>query len=264
MRKKEQREEALSPRMLVWAENPADGEKAKRLAERLAAELVDAPPEDPENALLLRFGEEGLTLQGGKMTLQADFAHLTNRMKQANLARELLMKAARVKTAGTPVAVDATAGLGEDAFLLAAAGFQVRMFELDPVIAALLRDALERARKNPALADAAARMELTEGDSVAALPGISPPPDVVFLDPMFPARQKSALVKKKFQLLHQLEKPCVDEEALLQAALAARPRRIVIKRPVKGPYLAGRRPDYSLTGKAVRYDCIILPPRAED
>ena len=44
-----------------------------------------------------------------------------------------------------PRAVDATAGLGEDSLLLAAAGFEVTLCEADPVIAVLLEDALTRA-----------------------------------------------------------------------------------------------------------------------
>ena len=84
-------------------------------------------------------------------------------------------------------------------------------------------------------------------------------PDLVLLDPMFPERQKSALVKKKFQLIHRLEFPCMEEETLLNAAIAAGPRKILIKRPLKGPWLAGRNPGYSISGKAVRYDCILLP-----
>ena len=70
-------------------------------------------------------------------------------------------------------------------------------------------------------------------------------------------------MKKKFQLIHGLECPTdpMDEEALLQAALAARPRKVVIKRPVKGPYLAGAKPSHNIAGKAVRYDCLV-PPRA--
>ena len=64
-------------------------------------------------------------------------------------------------------------------------------------------------------------------------------------------------MKKKFQLLHRLERPCDDEDALLRAAVAAGPRKVVVKRPVKGPFLAGVKPSYSLAGKAVRYDCIV-------
>ena len=83
-------------------------------------------------------------------------------------------------------------------------------------------------------------------------------PDVVLLDPMFPAREKSALIKKKFQLLQKLEKPCSDETSLLEAAFAANPHKIVIKRPIKGPFLADRKPDYSIKGKSVRYDCFVI------
>ena len=67
-------------------------------------------------------------------------------------------------------------------------------------------------------------------------------------------------VKKKFQLLHHLEQPCTDEESLVEAALAVHPRKVVIKRPVKGPLLAGVKPSYQLAGKAVRYD-VLVPPR---
>ena len=82
-------------------------------------------------------------------------------------------------------------------------------------------------------------------------------PDLILLDPMFPGRQKSALVKKKFQLIQHLEQPCSNEEELLQAAIAAKPKKIIIKRPSKGPFLSGRKPSYSLDGKNIRYDCII-------
>ncbi len=208
----------------------------------------------------LRRDAEGLALVGDGMVLRADFARLLPRLRPDRLGRELLVRAARVRGAEAPTAVDATAGLGEDSLLLAAAGFTVTMFEQDPVIAALLRDALERAANEPQLAGTVARMGLVEGDSVAGLRELDFSPDVVFLDPMFPERTKSAAVKKKFQLLHHLERPCDNEDELLDAALAARPRKIVIKRPPKGPWLAGVKPSHSLAGKAVRYD-VIVPPR---
>ncbi len=208
----------------------------------------------------LRRDDEGLALVGDGMVLRADFMRLLPRLRPDRLGRELLVRAARVRGVEAPTAVDATAGLGEDSLLLAAAGFTVTMFEKDPVIAALLRDALERAASDPQLAGVAARMTLVEGDSVAGLRELDFSPDVVFLDPMFPERTKSAAVKKKFQLLHHLERPCDNEEELLDAALAARPRKIVIKRPPKGPWLAGAKPSHSIAGKAVRYDVIVPSP----
>lgn len=210
----------------------------------------------------LRRDERGLALVGDSMELFGDFARLLPRVKAGRLQKELLVKAAKIKGVEHPLAVDCTAGLGEDSFLLAAAGFEVTLFERDETIAALLADALERAANDPQLAAIAARMHFAQGDSVAGLRALPVPPDVVYLDPMFPGRSKSAAVKKKFQLLHGLERPCdaADEAALMQAALDARPRKIVIKRPVKGPQLADTKPSYSIAGKAVRYD-VVVPPR---
>ena len=201
---------------------------------------------------------EGLALSDGKNTVCGDFSRLLPRIRRGNLAGEHLVRAVKLKGVERPLVVDATAGLGEDSFLLAAAGCRVLLYEKDPVIAALLRDAWERAKRDPETSEIAERMTVIEGDSVAALPTLDPPPDVVLLDPMFPERRKTALVKKKFQLIHQLERPCQNERELLDAAFAAKPKRIVIKRPAKGPYLAGVKPSYSLDGSAVRFDCIVL------
>ena len=213
-----------------------------------------------EAGLELREGAAGLALAGDGMELTCDLARLLPRLRPDRLGRELLVRAARVRGVAAPTAVDATAGLGEDSLLLAAAGFTVTMYEKDPVIAALLQDALERAANEPQLSAIVERMTLVKGDSVAALRAMGAAPDVVFLDPMFPERTKSAAVKKKFQLLHRLERPCEDERELLDAALAAGPRKVVIKRPPKGPCLAGVRPSHAVAGKAVRYD-VIVPPR---
>ena len=201
---------------------------------------------------------EGLALSDGKNEIRGDFSRLLPRVRRGNLASERLVRAVKLKGIDLPLVADATAGLGEDSFLLAAAGCRVLLYEKDPVIAALLKDAWERAKKNPETAPIAERMTVIEGDSIRFLPELDPPPDVVLLDPMFPERKKSALVKKKFQLLHLLERPCDNERELLDAAIAAKPKRIVIKRPAKGPYLAGVKPSYSLDGSAVRFDCIVL------
>jgi 16S rRNA (guanine1516-N2)-methyltransferase len=210
--------------------------------------------------MLVNDPESGLSLVWRDQVVRADFSSMLPRLRQGPLHKELLVRAAKLKGVPHPVAVDATAGLGEDSLLLAAAGFEVTLFERDSLIAALLRDAVLRARDNPTLAAAANRMHVIEGDSIAGLRNLEASPDVVFLDPMFPARTKSAAVKKKLQVIQLLEEPCDDEAQLMEAALAARPRKVIIKRPIKGPHLAGIKPSYSLTGKAVRYD-VLVPPR---
>ena len=243
--------------------------------ERLKARCAEA-------GLELREEPQGLTLCGNGLELWGDFTRMMPRLRRGNLQREFLVKASRIKGLGErPFAVDATAGLGEDSILLAAAGYFVRMYEHNPVIAALLRDSLRRAAEIPELKEYASRMELVEGDSTEALlkmarqaldaeasaaaqetefPAV---PDLILLDPMFPARQKSALIGKKLQLLQMLEMPCASEEALLAAALGTGARRVVVKRPLKGPYLAGKKPDYDITGKAIRYDCYVIARKAE-
>lgn len=251
---------ASAARLTVYAADRSTVPQARQLSNRLHAVFSEEKPPRDSDAVTLCFGEDGLSLQSGEQTLRGDFLRMLPRIRTNSIGGELLVKAARgKKPVASPTAVDATAGLGEDSFLLAAAGFTVCLFESDPVIAALLRDALSRAEKEPELQEIVKRMQLTEADSIAAMPSLPEPPDLILLDPMFPKRQKSALVKKKFQLLHLLERPCSDEEALIRAAMAAHPRRIVIKRPLKGPFLAGIKPSYSLSGKAIRYDCLILP-----
>ncbi len=214
--------------------------------------------------LSLRETPAGLVLTDGEMELSCDLSRMVPRLAQGALARELLVRAARVRGAEAPRAVDATAGFGEDSLLLAAAGFTVELFECNPVIAALLQDGLDRAERMPELAEAASRMHVHVGDSIQGLESLSAAGvrlDVVYLDPMFPGRTKSAAVKKKFQLLHRLEQPCADERALAQAALAAATRKVVVKRPIKGPFLAGLKPSSQLKGKAVRYDILVSPAR---
>lgn len=227
----------------------------------IPAGLLEQAREEALNAgLTLTRDERGFFVTDGAMSARGDFTHMIPRIRAHAVNRELLVKAARIKGASEPLLiVDATAGLGEDSLLLAAAGHSVTLYERNPVMAVLLMSALAQARAIPDLTEAAARMKALFADSVAALQSLDEALDVVVLDPMFPERQKSAAVKKKLQIIQRIESPCEDEQALLEAAFAARPRKVVVKRPAKGPRLAGRKPDYSLSGKAVRFDCYVQP-----
>lgn len=221
-------------------------------------------PVSSEARLALAVGPGGLSLLGAGMELMPDLVPMARRLRPELLSRELLVRAAGLPAPGEGrTAVDATAGLGEDALLMAAAGYRVLLCERDPVIFLLLQDSLDRACGEAALAEAVGRMEAACVDSVQALGSLSSSgdrPDLVFLDPMFPGRQKSASVKKKLQLLQMLEAPEDREELLLDAALRTAGRRVVVKRPAKGPLLAGVAPAHTVAGKAVRFDCLV--PRA--
>lgn len=253
-RSREEREKRQQPILLEVDADHVDGETVKWLQS-----IVGAQSTHPDS-LTLKLSAEGLALVSDGQILRGDFTRLRSRLKGHNLSQELVVRAAKIKhTAAVPTVLDATAGLGEDSFLLAAAGFQVTLYERNPILYALLCDALKRAAQIPELAEIAARMKPIYGDSMAAMAQLSAPPDVILLDPMFPARQKSALVKKKLQVIQKLELPCSDERALLLAAAQANPKKLVIKRPAKGPELAGIKPDYALHGKAIRFDCLVAP-----
>lgn len=232
--------------------------------------------------------DRGLFLAYKDMILRADFTEMLGRIAPGALAQELIVKASGINKGNhrlSPLAIDATAGLGEDSLLLAAAGFRVMLYEKDEIIFSLLKDAYERAMNLPnnseyaILKSAVSRMDIYNDDSIKAMLDILNwtdkqksrtgdstiessntyiHPDVIFLDPMFPERKKSSLVGKKLQILQQLEAPCDNEVELLDAAMALMPKRIIIKRPPKGPYLCGKKPTFSLSGRSVRIDCIIL------
>ena len=213
-----------------------------------------------EKEMRLVRDEKGLTLVADGQELRGDFTRLLPRLKPGAISKELLARAAKIKDADHPlVAIDATAGLGEDSLVLAAAGFHVKMFERNPVIHELLEDAIKRAAEISELSEIVARMELHHGDSVEAMKHLDFTPDVILLDPMFPERQKSALVKKKLQVIQKLEIPCADEADMILTAIAAKPKKLIVKRPPKGPYLAGLKPDFSIEGKAVRFDGFASP-----
>ncbi len=262
----------MSEKLIVYVADRTFDKEGKELSEKLNIPCVQELPEEDSvsEQLMLRFDSEGLSLVQGKLTLRGDFISMLPRLKSNNLYREMLVKASKLKGfEGTPLAIDATAGMGEDSLLLAAAGFQVHLYEFDPVIAALLKDTIRRGMEDPILGKIVSRMTVVEKNSVKAMEklgqalqenGTLPEenwPDLIYLDPMFPARQKSALIKKKFQLLQQLERPCSDDagDQMVRAAMSVHPRKLVIKRPLKGPYLADQKPEYSLGGKAIRYDC---------
>lgn len=238
--------------------SPEASVRAAALAKSLGVPLVQTPEDCAAAELCLEERAEGLTLSDGRLALTVDFAASAARLQRNNLGGELLVRAAKGRDcAPHPTLLDATAGLGEDAFLLAAAGFSVTMYESDPMIAALLADGLCRAAGDEDLCEIVGRMRLVVGDSTVAMRQMETPPDVVYLDPMFPKRQKSGAVKKKFQLLQKRQPPCADEEELLSAALALGARKIVVKRPRNAPPLCGQTPSYTLCGTSIRYDCIV-------
>lgn len=164
-----------------------------------------------------------------------------------------LPRAAGFTKGATPSIVDATAGLGRDAFLLASLGAEVTLIERSPHVHAQLAAGMEAAAADPATAPIMGRMTLLLGDARRLLPTLSP--DVVLVDPMHPERTSTALVKKDMRLLRALVGTDPDQLELMQAALAAARKRVVLKWPRKAPRLPGLpEPSHQIIGKTLRYD----------
>lgn len=173
---------------------------------------------------------------------------------------QLIAKAVGVSSRFKPHVFDATAGLGKDAFVLASLGCSVTLMERSPIAFALLKDGLRRATEFAKNADVELlkilnRMTLKDGDSIPYLSAITEPiADVVYLDPMFPSRQKKSAVKKDMKAFHSVVGQDADNELLFNSAENKAIYRIAVKRPRHAPQISATTPTYSLEGKSSRYD----------
>lgn len=247
---------------IAWCCAPElDAQQQTLLRQRALQYGVQPLPDRlPESGLYLAAEHDGLSLAcvGEKGRVRVDFVGGGARHRRLYGGGELLGRA--VKHTAEPRVWDATGGLGRDAFVLASLGLRVTVFERHPVVAALLADGLARAlAAGGDVAEAAGRMHLLAADARQAddVSVAAAEPDVVYLDPMYPQRQKSAAVKKEMAYFHRLlgAPPTTAEEADLLAWARARARqRVVVKRPQGGQPLAGSAPDYQYAGKSTRFD----------
>jgi 16S rRNA (guanine1516-N2)-methyltransferase len=237
----------------------------RRNETEILARRLDLPTADLENAdydYFLVLTPERLELRGtgpqAPGSLFVDFVGgaAGYRRRRHEGSRQPLARAAGLKPGHRPEVLDATAGLGRDAFVLATLGCRLRLIERSPVIAALLADGLHRAAADPATAAIAARIELLTGDTIEMLAELTARnrPEVVYLDPMYPHRSKSALVKKEMRLLREVAGDDPDAPLLLATALSCAGRRVVVKRPRLAPAIAGPPPHGVIHGKNSRYD----------
>ncbi|MCY1412276.1 Ribosomal RNA small subunit methyltransferase J [compost metagenome] len=245
------------PRIVVQALSADFQPAAQQWAQRLGLPFSDDALAD----FALQVGDDGLQLlQLGPDSpgpVRVDFLEgaAAHRRQFGGGSGQMIAKAVGIQQGVRPFVLDATAGLGRDAFVLATLGCEMCLIERQPLIAALLEDGLERAQRDFEVAPIAARMRLLQGNAIELMRAWEgEPPQVVYLDPMFPHRDKSALVKKEMRLFRPLVGDDLDAPALLQAALALATHRVVVKRPRKAPIIEGAKPSYSLEGKSSRYD----------
>ncbi|MDO8861470.1 class I SAM-dependent methyltransferase [Haliea sp. E1-2-M8] len=242
---------------------------AENLAAALGLALLDPGDTADKNcfAALLLVSPDTLALQApGRSApnpVAVDFGAAAMRHRRRGGQNELLGRAVGVGKKSPLRVLDATAGLGRDSFVLADLGCEVTLAEREPVVAALLRSGLAHAGSSADrwLGEVVGRMTLAEGDARQLGAAAVERQDVIYLDPMFPPRDKSAAVKKEmalFQALFSHSDAVEDASALLAWALQMPVARVVVKRPLKAAPLGGRAASHAIRGKAVRYDVYVL------
>ena len=267
--------------LAVVARHDTDSVRAEALGRQLGLSLVPGndfswQDADAYAAVLLVDGDRlslqalsppaGAGRRGGRAVLSglvsADFGSAAMRHRRRGGQNELLGRAVGVSASRQPSILDATAGLGRDSFVLADMGCSVTLCEREPVIAALLQWGLAAAAasEDAWLARVARRMALRTGDARDVFADGAVPADVIYLDPMFPPRDKSAAVKKEmalFQLLLDSDTARHEAADLLAWALGQDVARVVVKRPARAAPVAGAVPSHHIAGKAVRFDVYV-------
>ena len=240
-----------SPRIqAVPGESPA---RARAAALALGSPLAEGR-RPPGPVLMVGETDAWLEVDGTEVRVAFDSASMLHRRRGGQ--NELLGRAVGVKAERKPLIWDATGGLGRDAFVLADLGCHVTLIERIPVLAWLVREAVDAASvsAHQQVREAAARMTVITGDSCQTA---VPRDAVLYLDPMFPERKKAAAVKKDAVLLQRLAGTTDDADQLWSWARAQPVERIVVKRPLRAPLLGPQRPSHTLSGKSVRFDVFV-------
>lgn len=215
-------------------------------------------------AVALAFGPHGLELRsradkpGSGARLETAWLRHAWRGGVDSLRADPLARALGARGGEAIDVVDATAGLGADALLLAALGHRVVAIERSPALWAVLEDGLARLADDAILGSIARRIALRRGDAIDVLATPAVAPDIVYLDPMFPAKRRaSALPPKSAQRLRVAVGDDPDAAELLAAARRVARRRVVVKRPDDAPWLSGEKPSFAIEGRTVRYDVYV-------
>lgn len=212
----------------------------------------------------LHYDDKGLSLYKtdepklGAINVDFVTGAVAHRRKFGGGKGQSIAKAVGLNKGATPVVLDATAGLGRDGFVLASLGCKVILHERHPVVAALLYDGLQRAYNDSEIGPwMQQNMSLIFGSSHTLLAQCDSMPDVVYLDPMFPHREKSALVKKEMRVFQELVGGDTDADDLLDFAYPLASKRVVVKRPDYAPFLNDKTPSMQIKTKKNRFDVYV-------
>lgn len=211
--------------------------------------------------LQLIFGEKRIELYDQQLNtcIYVDFVSgaLAHRQQFGGGRGQAIAKAMGLKHGKNPKVLDVTAGLARDAYILATLGCQMTLIEKSPVLSTLIQDGITRGLDSEQSAEILSKhFNIHNQDAINFLNKLNKNdyPDIIYLDPMFPERKKSALVKKDMQILQRLLSKDNKDEILLKTALGCAKHRVVVKRPSHAPHLTEKKPTTSIHSKKTRYD----------
>ena len=182
---------------------------------------------------------------------------ILHRLKYGKGRGQNLAKAVGFKFNKNRTIIDATAGLGYDAFILASLGANVTLIERSEKIYDLLKAAISEAKLyGGEISKIVNRMNLLFGDSKDILPNIAP--EVILIDTMYKDRKKSALVKNDMRLVREVVGSDTDHVELINIALDNASKRVVIKQPRYAETLDNIKGcSHQILGKTIRYDVYV-------
>ena len=182
---------------------------------------------------------------------------ILHRLKYGKGRGQNLAKAVGFKFNKNRTIIDATAGLGYDAFILASLGANVTLIERSEKIYDLLKAAISEAKLyGGEISKIVNRMNLLFGDSKDILPNIAP--EVILIDTMYKDRKKSALVKNDMRLVREVVGSDTNYVELINIALNNASKRVVIKQPRYAETLDNIKGcSHQILGKTIRYDVYV-------
>lgn len=242
----------IKPDQILW-------DQAVSLSLQLNIPIIDPIEKDQYSAIFL-YDSDILALQltatkaPGPISVDFIAGKYAHRRKYGGGKSQLIAKALGLKSLKSPTVLDLTAGLGQDAFILACLGCSVTMIERSPIIAALVQDAINRAKNDSFFSTLNLQLIVSESSSYLQSLSQNNLPDIIYIDPMFPSRTKSALVKKEMRVLREIVGEDSDAGLLLEESCKIAKKRVVVKRPRLAPHLDERIPDLIVRGESSRFD----------
>ncbi len=245
--------------LCIICDNDTRYELAHRFATKNQLPLLNK--KDDTFELQLIFGNERIELYDKQLntSIYVDFVSgaLAHRQQFGGGRGQAIAKSIGLKKGKNPDVLDVTAGLARDAYILATLGCRMTLVEKSPILSALIQDGINRGLENEQSASTlSGHFVLHNQNAISFMKNLEKNqcPDVIYLDPMYPDRKKSALVKKDMQILQRLLGKNENDVELLDAALDCARERVVVKRPSHAPCLTETKPTTSINSKKTRYD----------